>query len=380
MAVTLTISTDQIREVAKLISAKPMLLETVFSEDRSGYPDKMGLTDSECDLLVDVGFLSPARGLYRPRYRLSRERANALVTRDFARREHDVAESEPNRPIDRVFPWSDEADQTYDYVTGQYEQLPLPSRVLNMCCGSGAIALSLTRHWSEQRRFKFQRVLGVDLAEHAIRRSEFNRLLNLYDDHPVADLIKFDQANLCATLTPDDLFDLIVGDPPYSLHPKGHTASGFHGGGELGIGVVQRFLEQCGQHLAPGGRLICQCYSLGTFDEPTLLQEVVATSLGLSADEARQSVHKMPWKVWRFRDSKCFQPPMPVEYMVARCADRTYTFYKQFQESPEEEMRKYVQWIEDIKNPTDPAQRGYTHIHYVVINYQRPARKSRSCR
>ena len=371
--VTLPYSTDQLRAVVELIRRKPDVIEA-FQVDRKRLPSELRLSDEECTQLHDAGLMDEQNYQFRPAFRLRREEAGVLVTRDFPRRELDVREPIVNKPVRRVFPWPDEAQQIHRYVVDRYKtERNLPKRILNMCCGSGAIALSLTRHWAGQNG-RFDRILGVDMEELSVRRSEYNRLLNQYDGHPFARSMEFHEGDLCACedLRPGEMFDLIVAAPPYSLHPPQHTASGHQGGGERGISVVQPLIEQCRERLAPGGRLICQCYSLGDSESPTLLHEVVATALQLAPDEACRAVVPRPdWKVWRFRDVKCFDTPMPVEYMAVRCSDPTYPFYAAFEKDPEGQMREYVAWIERIKKG-DAMHRGYSHLHYVMIDYRNP--------
>ena len=382
---TVPYSTEEILKVAELIRSKEGagLLQKAFSENEEKTYAQMGLTDDEFTLLWKVGLTNEAQGGGCPRFRLQRERADVLISRDFPRREHDVLEPEPNRPAERVFPWSDEAEQIHDYVMRSYENEDVaPARILNMCCGSGAIAMSLSRAFAEQGQ-DIVRVLGIDIEPRIIQRSEFNRLLNQYDSHPVANLIQFSQGDLfkCEAIRPREQFQLIVASPPYSLHPEQHTASGFQGGGPTGLNVVIPLLQKCGDYLAPGGRLICQCYAIGDREEPTMVHDEVARALKIPLEEARRAVIKLEGlKVWRFRDVKCFDTPMPLEYMVSRCADPTYSFIKEFKADPEKRMKEHVDWIETLKKGTDTFGKAYSHLHYVMIDYKKPKGSPRKSR
>jgi SAM-dependent methyltransferase len=375
--IALDVDDKAIQKVAKLLRERPKILD-VFDVGSDGKRRLIQhLPENDLSTLFEAKLITPANAVFRPQYRLQRERAGVLVTRDYPRTEHEHSE-EPNHPSDRVFPWRDEADEIFDFAVRAYTGYPPPRRILNMCSGSGALALSLSQHWSSNGS-KLMEVTGVDISERAVQRSEFNRRLNRFDGHPFAERIRFKRGDLFEPLSADEKFDLIVADPPYSLHPRHHVKSGFHGGGVFGTDVVEALLRHCRTWLAPGGRLICPCYSLGDLRAPTRIDSILRSTLDVERGFADGLVeHMKGWKVWRFRDVKCMPNPMPVEYMVVRCSDPTYTFYNLFRRDPVGEMQEFVDnWIEKLKHEKDTYGNTYTNLWYVMINYKQTVRPAR---
>ncbi len=128
-----------------------------------------------------------------------------------------------------------------------------PRRILDLCTGSGCVALSLGR-----KRADF-RLLGVDLSRDALDVAERNRAAL-----ELSDTVTFAQGDLFGALTAGERFDAIVSNPPYvpsseilTLEPsvqnfEPHLALD---GGEDGLFLVQRIIAEAPQWLTPGGLL-----------------------------------------------------------------------------------------------------------------------------
>jgi release factor glutamine methyltransferase len=122
-------------------------------------------------------------------------------------------------------------------------------RVLDLCTGSGCLAITLSH------LFPKARVTGADVSQTAADVFHRNSLALL--NHP----LPFILSDLFENIT--DLFDLIVSNPPYiereealimkeSGWPEPLTALD---GGEDGTDLLVGIIEQAGQRLTPGGIL-----------------------------------------------------------------------------------------------------------------------------
>jgi release factor glutamine methyltransferase len=126
-------------------------------------------------------------------------------------------------------------------------------RVLDLCTGSGCVALALGRKRPDLS------TIGVDLSRDALELAEQNRAaLGL------TELVSFVYGDLFDALTPGEPFDAIVSNPPYvpsleiaTLEPsvqhfEPHLALD---GGEDGLCLVRRIIQEAPSWLADGGLL-----------------------------------------------------------------------------------------------------------------------------
>ncbi|MHA4866559.1 methyltransferase [Duganella sp. PWIR1] len=114
-----------------------------------------------------------------------------------------------------------------------------PSRIVEICCGSGAAAIALAR------RFPQAEVIAADINARALALADINmRLAGVSNARSC-------YSNLLHQL--DGQFDLIVANPPYLLDPSERAYR--HGGGELGIGLSLQIVRAAIERLAPGGAL-----------------------------------------------------------------------------------------------------------------------------
>ena len=112
-------------------------------------------------------------------------------------------------------------------------------RVLDVGTGSGIQALHASLHARE--------VVATDISERALAFAEFNRILNA----PPATW----DLRLGSLLEPvaNELFDLVVSNPPFVITPPGTPSFEYRDGGLGGDGIVKRLITGVGSVLAPGG-------------------------------------------------------------------------------------------------------------------------------
>jgi len=112
-------------------------------------------------------------------------------------------------------------------------------RVLDLGTGSGIQALHASMHARE--------VVATDISERALCFAEFNRSLNA---PPVAwDLRRGSLLDPVA----EELFNLVVSNPPFVITPPGAPSFEYRDGGIGGDGIVKSLITGVGKVLAPGG-------------------------------------------------------------------------------------------------------------------------------
>ena len=126
--------------------------------------------------------------------------------------------------------------------------------VVEVGTGSGCIAISVACELRDVR------VVAVDISEPALAVAQRNAEL-----HAVTDRVTFHHADVLDGV--DGLFDLVLSNPPYMRAEDAATLQPEVGqyepqtalfGGDDGLTVVRRILEDAPRVLAPGGRLILE--------------------------------------------------------------------------------------------------------------------------
>jgi len=136
------------------------------------------------------------------------------------------------------------------------ELLPQDSRarVLDLCTGSGAIAITLAAERPETQ------VVATDLSEAALELAQRNA-----ERHGVRDRIEFVHGDLYAALASDARFDLIAANPPYipdaelpQLQPeiRDHEPRLALASGPDGLSHLQRLAAGARAHLNPGSSVL----------------------------------------------------------------------------------------------------------------------------
>ena len=120
--------------------------------------------------------------------------------------------------------------------------------------GSGVIAVCVARYISKAR------VLAVDISEAALEVARSNIVT-----HEVQDRVELMQSDLFGNVPHDQLFDVVVSNPPYiseaelanvSAEVRCHEPREALVGGSKGSEVLERLVPQSADHLRPGGYLI----------------------------------------------------------------------------------------------------------------------------
>jgi ribosomal protein L3 glutamine methyltransferase len=126
--------------------------------------------------------------------------------------------------------------------------------VLDLCTGSGCLAILASRH------FPNARVDAVDISEDALDVAARN-----VGDYNLEDQVTLYHGDLFAPLG-DASYDLIISNPPYvdaegmAALPRECRAEpklAFDGGTD-GLDIVRRILNEAGAHLTPQGGLLCE--------------------------------------------------------------------------------------------------------------------------
>ena len=119
--------------------------------------------------------------------------------------------------------------------------LPPAERVLELCTGSGALALTAARAGAEH-------VVAVDRSARAVLAARANAALNGLE-------VDVRHGDLFAALAPGETFDLILANPPYLPAPGVRRPDHRWDAGEDGRAVLDRILAGAPARLRPGGTL-----------------------------------------------------------------------------------------------------------------------------
>ena len=126
--------------------------------------------------------------------------------------------------------------------------------VLDLCTGSGCLAILAARH------FPNARVDAVDISTDALEVAARN-----VADHGLEDRVTLFHGDLFAPLG-HQRYDLIISNPPYvdawgmanlPRECRAEPTIAFDGGAD-GLDIVRRILEEAPQHLTPQGGLLCE--------------------------------------------------------------------------------------------------------------------------
>ncbi|GAB3837370.1 methyltransferase [Dactylosporangium cerinum] len=129
------------------------------------------------------------------------------------------------------------ADVTVAHLRALQRQ---PRRVVDVGCGSGAVAVTVAKHAPEAE------VVAVDINPAAVRFARINAAL--------AGTQRVDVRHSDLLDGVDGNFDLIVSNPPFMIDPEGRTYR--DGGGPHGHDLPLSILEAAVQRLAAGGSLV----------------------------------------------------------------------------------------------------------------------------
>jgi len=143
------------------------------------------------------------------------------------------------------------------FAGDEFSLLPDPGsvrRVLDLCTGSGCLAILAAL------RFAKAKVDAVELSRDALAVARKN-----VADHRLKTRIRLSRGDLFAPLK-SARYDLIIANPPYvdaegmaSLPPEcRHEPELAFAGGDDGISVIRRIVDEAGKHLKKNGGLLCE--------------------------------------------------------------------------------------------------------------------------
>ncbi|ABE38515.1 50S ribosomal protein L3 N(5)-glutamine methyltransferase [Rhodopseudomonas palustris] len=127
-------------------------------------------------------------------------------------------------------------------------------RVLDLCTGSGCLAILAARN------FPHAEIDAVDLSKDALAVAAKN-----VADHGVGERLTLHHGNLFAPLG-EARYDLIITNPPYvdaegmaslPAECRAEPAMAFDGGDD-GLDIIRRILDEAKDHLTPDGGLLCE--------------------------------------------------------------------------------------------------------------------------
>ncbi|MCL2048112.1 MAG: peptide chain release factor N(5)-glutamine methyltransferase [Defluviitaleaceae bacterium] len=169
-------------------------------------------------------------------------------------------------------------EEVYYFITN-CEKKPL--RVLDVCTGSGCIAVSLARLAGESVK-----ITAVDICPEALSLAKENaKKLGIPEER-----IAFIESDLLSNVTGE--FDVIVSNPPYVLSGEIPTLSptvrnyephlALDGGAD-GLDLYRRLIPQCKNALCSGGALFLE---IGPIEVKGLMEEAGFENVGLIRDYA----------------------------------------------------------------------------------------------
>ena len=149
---------------------------------------------------------------------------------------------------------NEQATKFYDHGL-EVMQLSQPERILDMCTGSGCIAIALAT------RFVDALVDAVDIDKGTLEVAMVN-----VDHHNLGHQVNVIESDLFAKLPAEHQYELIVTNPPYVdaaimadlppefLYEPEHALAA----GQDGLDLVHRILFEASDYLSPEGLLVCE--------------------------------------------------------------------------------------------------------------------------
>ncbi|WP_201625546.1 50S ribosomal protein L3 N(5)-glutamine methyltransferase [Psychrobacter immobilis] len=149
---------------------------------------------------------------------------------------------------------NNQAPAFYDHGL-EIKQLSQPERILDLCTGSGCIAIALAT------RFVDALVDAVDIDKGALEVAMVN-----VDHHDLGHQVNVIESDLFAKIPAEHQYELIVTNPPYVdaaimadlppefLYEPEHALAA----GQDGLDLVHRILVEAPDYLSPEGLLVCE--------------------------------------------------------------------------------------------------------------------------
>jgi release factor glutamine methyltransferase len=149
-----------------------------------------------------------------------------------------------------------ETEHIIEEVLRLYPDRTVALHIADVGTGSGILAITLALEYPQSS------VVALDISKEALEIAQLNaaRL-------GVADRIQFEQSDLFEVLSKEMQFDVIVSNPPYvphgegrELHPqvRNHEPHVALFGGEDGLDIIRRLVQQAIPPLKPAGWLLME--------------------------------------------------------------------------------------------------------------------------
>jgi release factor glutamine methyltransferase len=176
-----------------------------------------------------------------------------------------------------------ETEALLEWATAQ--RVPQAPVIVDLCTGSGALAVTVARHWPAAR------VIGIDDSDAALDYARRNV------EGTAVELIRADVTTPGLLPELDGRVDLIVANPPYVpdsilLEPEVANHDPAHAvfGGPDGMAVIPALADLAGRWLRPGGRFAVE------HDDTTSSQtvELVASTRLFEDIQARRDLAGRP--------------------------------------------------------------------------------------
>ncbi len=168
------------------------------------------------------------------------------------------------------------------------ELLPEGGRVLDLCCGSGAVALSLAHEAATAQ------VAAADVSAAALAAAKANGLRC-----GLAERVEWHCGDLFAPLSSAAPFDLIAANPPYvrrgdlaQLAPevRDYEPQLALDGGEDGLAYHRRIAQEAADFMRPGGYLLLEVGD----GQSAAVADLLTRSERLTAVEVRPDLNQIP--------------------------------------------------------------------------------------
>ena len=139
-----------------------------------------------------------------------------------------------------------------------------PRCAVDVCCGSGAGAIHLARHYnSEASTSTPVSVVGLDMNDAALDLAHPNATLA-----NCASSITFTSSDLFAAVAHRSDIDLVVTNPPYIATSAQDGPKYSDGGGQQGLGLPLRIVKEGLDVLAPGGYFLMYTGVAVAYNQP----------------------------------------------------------------------------------------------------------------
>jgi methylase of polypeptide subunit release factors len=146
------------------------------------------------------------------------------------------------------------------YLLAHFLPAPRSSSALDLCSGSGFLALQLAN--------RSDRVVAVDIDPISVAVGRFNSILNGLDS-----TIDTRHGDLWQPVA-EETFDVIVFNAPWVVTPAGFPSATFRDGGPDGMSLLGPIFDGLATHLGRHGSAVCYLEAFGDERQPHILRRL----------------------------------------------------------------------------------------------------------